>query len=291
MGFSLKKAVKKVGRVASGVFTLGGTEIARNNSSVAAKVLDKTDNLMGANLAIGAAGGAGITGAAGAAGAGASSAGAAAAASGGSNLFNWTNAIAAGSSALNYLSARQQNKSAQDMSRESMQFSAEQAAQQMNFQERMSNTSHQREVADLKAAGLNPLLSLNSGASSPSGAMGTGEMAPVVPELSHLYSGARDSLSFMADMRAKKASIDLTESHRANVDADTRLKKGSIPAAEARGDFVSWLRQMFRARKAEFSSASKAATELYNEPDVRGTRMLEVQSQPSNGGTLEWIKP
>lgn len=57
-----------------------------------------------------------------------------------------------------------------------MQFSALEAAKNRNWQQYMSDTAHQREIRDLKAAGLNPVLSAmgGNGAAVTSGATASG---------------------------------------------------------------------------------------------------------------------
>lgn len=60
------------------------------------------------------------------------------------------------------------------------EFSSAEAQKSRDWQEYMSNTSYQRQMADMKAAGINPLNAmgaLSSGASTPSGATASGKAA------------------------------------------------------------------------------------------------------------------
>lgn len=76
------------------------------------------------------------------------------------------------SSALSQSYAERQMDFQREADHYAMAWSANQAAKNREWQERMSDTAHQREVKDLIAAGLNPILSANGGAVVGSGATG-----------------------------------------------------------------------------------------------------------------------
>lgn len=101
----------------------------------------------------------------------------------------------------------------------------------MNFQREMSNTAHQREVADLKAVGLNPILSAGGGGSStPSGAMSTIQptMTPQSAKMSSL-----DKTEQMLEVLRTKADIDYTNSAKDLNKASTDVKKKEAIVTEA----------------------------------------------------------
>lgn len=79
--------------------------------------------------------------------------------------------------------------------------SAEQAEAANAFTERMSSTSAQRGVADLRAAGLNPILAASKGFSA---SAGQGQQATVEDVLSPAVSSALDTYRTSAEVDSKR---------------------------------------------------------------------------------------
>lgn len=76
---------------------------------------------------------------------------------------------------LNQLATRQAQEFSQNSARQAMQFSADEAQKNRDFQAALSNSAYTRAMADMRSAGLNPILAYTQGgASTPGGAMGTG---------------------------------------------------------------------------------------------------------------------
>jgi len=209
-------------------------------------------------------------------------------ADGAANPFSWSSILPSAIGAVgSYIGAEQTNKA-----------SAEQAQKQMDYQERMSNTAHQREVKDLIAAGLNPMLSAKlGGASSPGGAM-----APVQNVLGSATATASQNyqLQTQADLiRAQEANTyaqsDLTrttnlvelskmpgyQKYGEQVDALIKMQLNNAIASAAQAEQQSALANLTRKGIAPSSDP-------YWYRDVK--RMLEKVINTGNPNSNPYMK-
>lgn len=128
---------------------------------------------------------------------------------------------------------------------QAQQFNAQMAQNQMNFQERMRATAYQTATADMKAAGLNPMMAAGVNTSVPAGASASTSAAPVSdvvgPALQSAMQAAKvkselELMEYQKDNAAKLTRKLVSEGDK--IDAETAKTLEEVPGAKAKSTIL-----------------------------------------------------